>query len=71
MKKLKHVQTSIANGDEYFLICIDNFACLDSWNHFSSLNSAEEYLISHFSPSKTKKYSIAQVKICRLEFLYK
>lgn len=71
MKKLKHIQTSIGKGDEYFLICIDDFACLDSWNYFPSLLLAEEYLTSHFPPSKDKKYSIVGVKASRLVFLYK
>jgi len=71
MKKLKHIVTTVLGGEEFYLICIDGFACLDSWNHFTDFIEAEKYLISNFAPEKGKLYSIVQVRKSKVVFYYK
>lgn len=71
MKKLKHVQTSTLPEFEFYLIAKDKLAYLDSWNFFTTLDSAEEYLLENFVPTKGVEYSIFRITKNTLLLTYK
>ena len=58
-KKLKHLRTRISSCNFDYFAIISHFKVLKGkWNNFSSLEDAENYLISHYKPSANRDYGI-------------